>query len=317
MDDDLPLVSIIVCAYNAQAFIAETLQSLLAQTYRKIEIVVVDDGSTDNTRAVIQRWTPPIHYLYQANAGSSSARNTGIVASRGELICFFDSDDVMPPDRIGMQVEHLRQHPEVGLAVCDYRNFSRQGREDNTHFQTCPNLQTLLQNQPELILNDAGTAMALEHFGITGTMMVRRSLLTHVPGFEPSLRGCEDFYFYFQIARHTVVGVINRIGMERRMHAHNLSSDWATIFPASIRSYTLLRNSENNPETRKILNEKIAFYQAGLARHEANSGNPSKAIKSYFTAFLTAPSWRSLTQACHGFARTLMMALKLHKPLEH
>ena len=86
--DTVPLVSIIVSAYNTAAFVASTLQSLLAQTYPRIEIIVVDDGSTDGTAAIVKSFGSKVHYLYQSNAGPNTARNAGIHISNGELLCF-------------------------------------------------------------------------------------------------------------------------------------------------------------------------------------------------------------------------------------
>lgn len=313
---NLPLVSIIVAAYNAEAFIGETLASLLRQDYPRTEIIVVDDGSSDGTAGIAQAQAPRVRYLHQPNSGVSVARNTGIAASTGDLICFFDADDLMPTDRLSLQIDFLLRHRDVGLTICDYRNFYEQGCEAQTHFQTCSLLQTQLQDRPELVLEDARIAMAREHFGITGTLMLRRELLRHVPGFVARLRGCEDFHFYFRLARHTRVGILNKVGMLRRVHSSNASKNWSLMIPDGIRSYGELRAVETDPHIRRALDKRIAAYLVNLARNEANHGSHTAALWHYARAFLTARDRDVSRQVLHGCARTLAMALRLHKSSE-
>lgn len=314
---DQPLVSVIICAYNAEIFIAETLQSLLAQTYPRIEILVVDDGSTDGTAAIVQAFAPKVRYFYQPNAGSSSARNIGIHHSSGDLLCFFDADDLMPPDRLARQVSFLQRHPDVRLVICDYQNFMEQGRTERTHFQTCPILQAQLRGKSEIVLKDACTIMAQEHFGITGTLFLDRSLLEHVPGFDVRLRGCEDFHLYYRLARHTRVGIINTVGMLRRIHTDNLSNNWELILSESIHSYIMLRDTERNPRTRRLLNVQVASFWAALARQKANHGSYGAALDHEFRAMITGKGGRQFMKTIYGVIRTLAIALSLHRPSEN
>ena len=116
----LGLVSIIIPAYNRRGIILKTIESCFAQTYPDIEVIVVDDGSTDDTCAVIEQaildhpiWD--LHLIRQPNAGPSTARNRGLIASRGEFIQFLDSDDVLVSDKIEKDVTELRSDPEVGV----------------------------------------------------------------------------------------------------------------------------------------------------------------------------------------------------------
>jgi alpha-1,6-rhamnosyltransferase len=108
-----PLVSVIMAAYNAEAYLRDTLESVLAQDWSPFEVVVVDDGSQDSTGDVIRSF-PEVRYVRQENAGPSAARNTAVAHSRGDLIANFDSDDLLPRPRLRMQAEFLIEHPEVG-----------------------------------------------------------------------------------------------------------------------------------------------------------------------------------------------------------
>jgi glycosyltransferase involved in cell wall biosynthesis len=103
-------------AYNAEAFIRESIESILAQDWTPVEIVVVDDGSTDRTAEIV-RGFESVRYLHQENAGPSAARNTAINESNGEFVAVLDSDDVMPSNRLTLQATYLLEHPEVGAVL--------------------------------------------------------------------------------------------------------------------------------------------------------------------------------------------------------
>lgn len=312
--EELPLVSIIVCAYNAGIFIAETLKSLLAQTYPKVEIIVVDDGSTDETARIVQTYGSKVRYIHQPNMGPSAARNKGIDASVGELLCFFDADDLMPPERVSLQVEFLQRHRGVRLVFSDYRNFSDTGLAERTHFDTCPRLKAMLQGKTEIILENASAILSGENFGITGTMLMHRGLLSQVPGFETRLRCSEDFHFYYRLARHTPVGILNREGMLRRMHAHNLSSNWERLLPDNIHSYSQLRDAETDIQARRLLNSHIADCWAALARHSADHRRYKEALRNDMKALITAPQCNRLMRTLYNSTRTTAMAFGLYKP---
>lgn len=100
-----PLISVVIPTYNRAHYVCEAIDSVLAQTYKNIEIIAVDDGSTDNTKDIIQQYSSRIKYIYQNNAGPSAARNNGIKQSNGDLIAFLDSDDIWLAEKLERQVE--------------------------------------------------------------------------------------------------------------------------------------------------------------------------------------------------------------------
>ena len=108
-----PLVSVIMAAYNAAEHVGEALESVLAQEWRPLEVVVVDDGSTDATPEIVRGY-PEVAYVHQENQGPSAARNAAVEHSSGEFVANFDSDDLLPPTRVGDQAGYLLAHPEVG-----------------------------------------------------------------------------------------------------------------------------------------------------------------------------------------------------------
>ena len=112
---NVPLVSVVIPTYNYGHFVAEAIQSVLEQTFRDFEIIVVDDGSTDNTREVIEQFGDSVRYIYQDNQRTAAARNTGIKAARGQYIAFLDADDLWLPQKLQLQIVLFEERPHVGL----------------------------------------------------------------------------------------------------------------------------------------------------------------------------------------------------------
>lgn len=121
------MVSVIIPAFNCAEFITETLESVYQQTYTNREIVLIDDGSTDNTRSVLEPHMDRIRYFYQENRGTAAARNAGIQRSRGELIAFLDHDDLWLPEKLELQVKAMQTYPECGLVFTDGKYFDESG----------------------------------------------------------------------------------------------------------------------------------------------------------------------------------------------
>ena len=140
-----PLVSCVVPVFNGEPFLAEALESILAQTYRPIEIIVADDGSTDGTRGIAQAFGEQIRFETQPTAGPAETRNLGIRAARGELIAFLDADDLWYPEKLWRQIASLRERPEREACVTHVQLFwtpdleaERQQYRDHPRAQPVP-----------------------------------------------------------------------------------------------------------------------------------------------------------------------------------
>jgi glycosyltransferase involved in cell wall biosynthesis len=112
IDSEMPKISVIVPTYNRERFIIKAIDSILNQTYKDYEIIVVDDGSTDETKKALQAYSQ-IKYIFQDNGGVSSARNTGIMAAKGEWVAFLDSDDEWTEDYLSVQMEQVKEFPQA------------------------------------------------------------------------------------------------------------------------------------------------------------------------------------------------------------
>ena len=119
-----PLVSVIIPAYNAQKYIREALDSVLAQTYSSFEIIVVEDSSTDDTAKIIKSYIDPrVKFVHQEKKGQTAARDEGMRRASGKYLAFLDADDVYLPQKLERQVGYMEAHPECGLCYCDLYHF--------------------------------------------------------------------------------------------------------------------------------------------------------------------------------------------------
>lgn len=138
---ETPAVSVIIPAFNRAQYIGRAIESAIDQSFDDHEIIVVDDGSTDETAAVVARY-PSVRYLYQANAGIGAARNCGIQAARGRFLTFLDSDDLWPRDKLMIQIRAMRENSQVDVLYGHARQFlspqGSSGMKDPTHFVGAP-----------------------------------------------------------------------------------------------------------------------------------------------------------------------------------
>jgi len=120
MEDNAPLVSIVIPAYNHAGYLDEAIESVLSQEYPNIELIAIDDGSTDNTREVLEKYTGRFHWETQENMGQANTLNKGWNMSKGEILAYLSPDDVLLPDAVGTSVKYLLANPDVVLTYCDY-----------------------------------------------------------------------------------------------------------------------------------------------------------------------------------------------------
>jgi glycosyltransferase involved in cell wall biosynthesis len=293
-----PRVSVIIPAFNAEAFIGETLDSVLAQTYPNLEVVVCDDGSVDGTRQRVEAYAPHVKYVYSANSGAPARpRNVGTLASGGELLAFIDADDLMAPQRIAAQVDFLSQHPEVGLVFSDYEEFGTDKTTDGGHFETCPLLHELLDYNSETeqgLVLDPATATELlltENFG-SSSPTVRRRVVEKVGGYDESLPSSEDFEFQFRVASSCSIGILPEIHWYKRQHPLNMSAHAERTLSRKIEVRRRILATETVDRRRRKLKRRIAEWHADLA-HFYTGRNNGLAFRHALRSVTMAPAFRA------------------------
>lgn len=312
--NSVPLVSIIIPAYNAQTTLTSTLESVLAQTYDNIEIIVVDDGSTDGTAGIVRQYGERVRYYFQENSGGCArARNTGMGHASGDYISFIDADDLMVYDRIQKQIEFMQLHNDIDMVFCNYRNFGSRSMFDETHFHSCPILWQRIKDREAIVMDDACAVLARENFGIMGTVLIRSKCLREVTGFETRLKACEDFHFYYRIARNARVGVLKHVGLLRRLHDHNMSSNVLKMLLEGIHSRTLLYRSEPDPLNRRYLSDYIATCLNSLSRLHAEHGRYALALKCNYKVISGPYAISKQLDATWNMFRTSIMLLGLYQ----
>jgi glycosyltransferase involved in cell wall biosynthesis len=191
-------VSVVVPAHNAEAYLGGALDALATQDYPEVEVVVVDDGSTDGTAEVARRHHGVV-LVQQENAGPSAARNAGIERSHGDLVTFCDADDLFRPYKVSAQADYLKTHPEVGCVLVQHETFFTEGVE-----------------RPDWLTDDTGVQPQ--------SAMVRRSVIDEVGGFDPDYRPTEGLEWLSRMRDAGVrIAVLERVCVDRRIHGNNLS----------------------------------------------------------------------------------------------
>jgi glycosyltransferase involved in cell wall biosynthesis len=276
---DLPLVSAIVPAFNSARYIGETLDSLLAQTYPRLEIIVVDDGSMDSTGECVQSYGARVRYFHRPNSGACSAPlNDGIRAATGDLLVFIDADDFMAPHRLAAEVDVLRCHPRVGMVFTDYQDFEAGRILERGHFDTCPRLSRKLENHhdkgAEMVLypEESTDLLLTENFG-SASPMIRREVVAAVGTFDETLKASEDFDFVYRVAAAFPVALIPRIGWYKRLHAASMSSNTPNILRYKILTRRRLLARETRPARRRKLKQLIAQWYWNMAYYQTGRDN--------------------------------------------
>jgi glycosyltransferase involved in cell wall biosynthesis len=203
-------ISVVIPAYNAARWVAEAVDSALAQTLPPSQIIVVDDGSTDDTAAVLRPYAERrvVTYLLQPNSGVAAARNAGIAAATGELIAFLDADDAWHPRKLELQADVLAQRPELamlGTAVYEWPLPARAAAPD-------PLAATDDQTGPGPFREIAWSALIVRNCFTTSSIVVRRSALAaaagDAPPFDPELHGPEDYDLWLRLAERFHVAIL-------------------------------------------------------------------------------------------------------------
>lgn len=182
----MPTVSIIVPCYNGARFVSETLQSVCDQTLTDWECIIVDDGSTDDSAAVVKPFLLDnrFRYLYQENRGLSEARNTGMRHATGEYLQFLDADDLLLPEKLASQIQFLEEHPSFALVATGFIRTSEAGKEIGRNTYPAGEIHSELLEEAKFVVHAA---------------LLRRNWAERVGEFEPTLRAAEDWDYWCRL----------------------------------------------------------------------------------------------------------------------
>lgn len=301
-----PLVTAILPAYNRAGSIARAIESVLAQTYRNLELIVVDDGSTDETSAIVARY-PGAVLLRQANLGAYAARNLALRHARGALIAFVDSDDAWLPDKLARQVPLMR--PGIGLVYGDIEIVAAPHddapRSRRTGFAAVPPHR-----------GDVAAALAGGNFVPTCTVLVRRSALDEIGEFESGSRLSADYLAWFRIAQHHRFDYVDSPVALYTRHEAGISFDLGRALAARIALFRREWEMAEEPATRRIL-ERLLFnlgLHLALAAARGRARTVDRPFRLAAAAAATMDTRRAIWSSVAFAANQLKRRAKLLLP---
>ena len=215
----MPLVSVVIPTYKHAGLVPETLASVFAQTLEDVEVIVVNDGSPDDTAAVLRPLAEAgrIRYVEQPNAGQAAARNRGIEMATGEFVALLDDDDLWPADKLAWQVALLRSRPEAVLCYGGYETFGTQAVPCWPDFDA-----------PDGRVRDA--FLTYNHIRSPGQTLIRAASLREVGGFDATIWGADDWDLYLRLAGRGEFAFAPRCALRYRAHDANASQDWRRMY---------------------------------------------------------------------------------------
>jgi glycosyltransferase involved in cell wall biosynthesis len=289
----VPQISVIIPVFNDGPFVAKAIESVQNQQLRPLEIIVVDDGSTDSTKEIVSHAAGPVpvFYHYQANQGPGVARNLGVSLARGEWIAFLDADDIWYPQKLTVQWQYATAHPEAGLIYSDFDVLLPDGR-------IAPRTAVKQFTRPskDEWKKLASVAFAGRPFPFPSTVLVRKNALTELSGFRSDMRKYfEDFelfarlvkgYAFFYIAQNLAQYRLTPKSQRQLQDTPNLL----------ILLGSLWQLWQQQPDRQALLIKQYAYHYALLAKYALQDGKFKQARQYYRLSFAYSPAlyypWR-------------------------
>ncbi|NJR15065.1 MAG: glycosyltransferase [Calothrix sp. CSU_2_0] len=290
-----PKISVIIPTYNRSHLIKDAIESVLNQTYQDFELIIIDDGSTDNTKEVLAEYGERLQYIYQENQGRSAARNHGLNLAKGEYIAFLDSDDVWFPDKLARQVPILKSAPDNVVLVHGYKCIV------DKNLQAIPgwelklrNLYTLAERGEENYEN-----YLYSNCIFTSTILVRKAAIMEVDGYDTSIKSMEDLDFYLRLLLHgyNFYFVSEPPLIKYRWHGYNtdeLSSDrsYLQVYEKHLNECLKLGNLDRIDKAKSLLYQGLAQAHYRLGNYSQSRNYWQRALINSWEIVLNVSFWR-------------------------
>ena len=301
---DVLKVSVIIPVFNGERFIREAIQSVMDQTYPPLEIIVVDDGSSDKTADIVRHLSGarPILYRRQSNQGAAAARNAGVSLAQGEWIAFLDADDVWYPEKLAIQVEHFKTYPDVPFFYSDMDIIDDEGKVRQQAFLT----EVLRQRRERAKKDLVSIIFGDRPFPYPSTVVLRKDVFTQSGGFDPAfeLNDHEDFDLFARVALAAPIHFIDQSLVKYRRHAaqtlvartENRKKNFFKLLGGLWQIWT------PEPEKQILLLQHYMHLYSHRARECLKRGDYKKAQEYYWLAFRYYPwSWHNLRRWALSF----------------
>ena len=278
------LISAIIPAYNCAPFLSAAIESALAQEGVDHEVIVVDDGSTDATPAILATFGDRIRTVRQANRGLSAARNRGIAIARGEWIALLDADDTWEPAKSRKQLAYVQEHLECGLVFCDVFRMDEQGK------RSAPILGPAVAQVPT---GRCFERLFLGNFVLVPGVMLRRSVLERVGEFDEQLRSVEDYDMWLRIAEVAELGVVPEPLASWREREGQLSGnrDRMLEYEARVLAAALARRPDLSRSLGGRVRRRFARLYDESGWHDLQESRWRPALRKFIRAASHDPLW--------------------------
>jgi len=216
---ELALVTVIIPVYNRERFLRATVDSVLAQTYPAVELIAVDDGSTDGSRGILEEYGDRLRLLAHpdgGNKGQSAAINLGLESARGEYVAILDSDDLFAPEKLARQVAYLEANPDVGVV---FANGCVMDADGVPRYPIFPEGHVITDDPAELLLDCS--------INVPSNALIRKSVLDRVGGFDETMRSAQDHDMLVRLAEQTRFGYVDEVLWYYRRHGQSQSGQFA------------------------------------------------------------------------------------------
>ncbi|RMG09848.1 MAG: glycosyltransferase [Acidobacteria bacterium] len=270
-----PLVSVVIPNYNYANFLEEAIASVLAQTYPNIEIIVVDDGSSDNSREVLKKYTSQVKVIFQSNQGVSVARNTGVAESKGDLIAFLDADDIWLSTKVEKQVDLFTRDSSLGLVHVGVEEIDPNGR----------GLKIRMDGAFGWVLEELLLLRSSVLGGGSGAM-VWREVFDNLGGFDPRLSTSADWDFYCRLARFYPIGFVPEILLKYRIHRTSMHHNIDLMEHDMLIAFEKAFSEQVNVSAKKCYG---SLYRM-LAGSYFYAGKYSKCLRYTLRSLITSPA---------------------------
>jgi glycosyltransferase involved in cell wall biosynthesis len=285
LNQTAPMVSIVIPAYNCQSFIALTVRSIQSQTLKEWECIIIDDGSSDGTLALIRELAAAdarIRTATQANGGPASARNHGLslISSGSEYVAFMDSDDIWLPDALEVLKAEIEKHPGAAGAHGMGRCIDKYGAEYlDPAYAANGNGRFICDSAGREILLDPDTPTTFQSLWFSnpyppGLILTRRAVYEKTGTFDGSVCPMEDWDMVIRLSRHGHFRFVRKVLLSYRRHDNNLSGQSASIHGRQIRliHHKTYFSTENDPAQRRIARENCRATELLHLRQKARAG---------------------------------------------
>lgn len=284
-------LSVIIPTYNYGPYIADAIDSVLWQTLAPTEIVVIDDGSTDETEAVVRGYGERVKYIRQENAGVCAARNRGVAESTGDLIAFLDADDIWEPTKLERQIAKFASDPEIGLVHCGMREFDS---------RTGETIALYLDGGEGWVAEDIALWEKPVIVGPGGSIIVRRDVFDEVGGFDERLKNGEDWEFCLRVALKYKVGFVAEPLVNYRNHGENATKNIAEMERSTLLAWAKAFDTTDE-KIRRLRRRSYGNLHKVLAGSYLHSGQYGGFLRNLIKSLWFRPSYL-------GYYLTLMFS---------